>query len=79
VAHLPKGRKQAAHAADDRRAALNCRRRISSISSRRSAPRLEPWQREILRIIRLIAQYFYPQTQTKVMNEGAALYVHYGS
>jgi stage V sporulation protein R len=41
------------------------------------APRLEPWQRELLRIVRHIAQYFYPQNQTKVMNEGAATYLHY--
>jgi stage V sporulation protein R len=38
---------------------------------------LEPWQREILRIVRVIAQYFYPQRQTKVMNEGCATFVHY--
>ena len=43
----------------------------------KSAPRLSPWQRELLRIVRHIAQYFYPQGQTKVMNEGAATYVHY--
>jgi stage V sporulation protein R len=43
----------------------------------KSAPRLQPWQREILRIVRQVAQYFYPQAQTKVMNEGAATYVHY--
>lgn len=43
----------------------------------KSAPRLQPWQREILRIIRLVAQYFYPQRQTKVMNEGCATYCHY--
>jgi spore cortex formation protein SpoVR/YcgB (stage V sporulation) len=43
----------------------------------KSAPRLQPWQREVLRIVRLIAQYFYPQAQTKVMNEGCATYVHY--
>lgn len=41
------------------------------------APRLETWQREILRIVRNVAQYFYPQVQTKVMNEGCATYVHY--
>jgi spore cortex formation protein SpoVR/YcgB (stage V sporulation) len=41
------------------------------------APKLEPWQREILRIVRLVSQYFYPQQQTKVMNEGCACYVHY--
>src|ERR1700732_737029 len=43
----------------------------------KTAPRLRPWQRELLRIVRHIAQYFYPQSQTKVMNEGAATYVHY--
>ncbi len=43
----------------------------------KSAPRLEPWQREILRIVRHVAQYFYPQKQTKVMNEGCATFVHY--
>ena len=43
----------------------------------KSAPRLRPWQREVLRIVRLIAQYFYPQRQTKVMNEGCATYCHY--
>jgi stage V sporulation protein R len=43
----------------------------------KKAPRLAQWQREILRIVRHIAQYFYPQKQTKLMNEGCATYVHY--
>jgi len=43
----------------------------------KTAPRLQPWQRELLRIVRNLAQYFYPQRQTKVMNEGAATFVHY--
>lgn len=43
----------------------------------KTAPRLAPWQREILRIVRNVAQYFYPQMQTKVMNEGCATWVHY--
>jgi stage V sporulation protein R len=43
----------------------------------KSAPRLYPWQRELIRVVRLIAQYFYPQGQTKVINEGTATYVHY--
>ena len=34
------------------------------------SPRLEPWERELVRIVRKLAQYFYPQAQTKVMNEG---------
>jgi stage V sporulation protein R len=38
---------------------------------------LEPWQREVVRIVRIVAQYFYPQRQTKVMNEGCATFVHY--
>lgn len=41
------------------------------------APLLEPWQREIVRIVRKLAQYFYPQRQTKVMNEGWATFWHY--
>ncbi len=41
------------------------------------APKLQPWERQILRIVRNIAQYFYPQRQTKVMNEGCACFVHY--
>lgn len=41
------------------------------------SPVLKPWQREILRIVRVLAQYFYPQKQTKVMNEGCATFVHY--
>jgi stage V sporulation protein R len=43
----------------------------------KTAPRLAPWQREIIRIVRLIAQYFYPQRQTKMMNEGCATFVHH--
>jgi spore cortex formation protein SpoVR/YcgB (stage V sporulation) len=41
------------------------------------SPTLKDWQREILRIVRCVAQYFYPQRLTKVMNEGCATYVHY--
>ncbi len=41
------------------------------------SPKLEPWQREIVRIVRKLAQYFYPQAQTKVMNEGWATFWHY--
>jgi len=43
----------------------------------KNAPLLEPWQREVVRIVRKIAQYFYPQRQTKVMNEGWATFWHY--
>ncbi len=43
----------------------------------KNAPLLEPWEREIVRIVRKVAQYFYPQRQTKVMNEGWATFWHY--
>ena len=43
----------------------------------KNAPLLEPWQREVVRIVRKVAQYFYPQRQTKVMNEGWATFWHY--
>jgi len=42
----------------------------------KNAPRLAPWEREVIRIVRLIAQYFYPQPQAKMMNEGCATWVH---
>ena len=43
----------------------------------KNAPMLENWQREIVRIVRKISQYFYPQRQTQVMNEGWATFWHY--
>ena len=43
----------------------------------KNSPILKTWQRELLRIVRVIAQYFYPQRQTKVMNEGCACFVHH--
>jgi len=43
----------------------------------KNAPLLEPWHREILRIVRKIAQYFHPQRQTQVMNEGWATFWHH--
>ncbi|MCW8107723.1 SpoVR family protein [Alteromonas ponticola] len=43
----------------------------------KNAPLLESWQRELVRIVRKISQYFYPQKQTQVMNEGWACFWHY--
>ena len=63
--------------ADRRRALLGLPQENLLYFLEKSAPRLAPWQRELLRIVRHIAQYFYPQGQTKVMNEGTATYVHY--
>lgn len=41
------------------------------------SPILEPWQRELLRIVRKISQYWYPQQFTKVVNEGIATFTHH--
>lgn len=41
------------------------------------SPVLRTWEKEIVRIVRNIAQYFLPQRQTKVMNEGWASFIHY--
>ena len=38
------------------------------------AREMEPWQREILELLRTEAYYFAPQRMTKVMNEGWAAY-----
>ncbi|MEY8689384.1 MAG: SpoVR family protein [Leptothrix sp. (in: b-proteobacteria)] len=43
----------------------------------KNAPILEPWQRELVRIVRKVAQYFYPQRQSQVMNEGWATFWHH--
>ncbi|MEL6362275.1 MAG: SpoVR family protein [Pseudomonadota bacterium] len=43
----------------------------------KASPILRPWQRELVRIVRNVSQYFYPQKQTKVMNEGCATFVHH--
>jgi len=43
----------------------------------KNAPLLKSWQREIVRIVRKVSQYFYPQKQTQVMNEGWACFWHY--
>lgn len=37
---------------------------------------LEPWQQDVLQIIREESYYFYPQFLTKIMNEGWASYWH---
>lgn len=43
----------------------------------KNAFEMPTWKCEILRIVRKIAQYFYPQRLTKVMNEGWATFWHY--
>ena len=43
----------------------------------KNSPTLKKWQREIVRIVRKVSQYFYPQRQTQVMNEGWATFWHY--
>lgn len=40
------------------------------------APNLEEWQRDVLTILRDEMLYFWPQMETKIMNEGWASYWH---
>jgi len=40
------------------------------------SPNLEPWQRDILTMLRDEMLYFWPQMETKIMNEGWASYWH---
>jgi len=63
--------------ADERRRLLGLPEENILYFFEKRAPRLLSWQREVLRIVRHIAQYFYPQKQTKVMNEGCATFCHY--
>jgi len=44
----------------------------------KNAPNLAPWERELIRIVRKLAQYLYPNICTKTMNEGFATFIHYG-
>jgi stage V sporulation protein R len=37
---------------------------------------LEPWERDVLEIIRAESYYFFPQFETKILNEGWATYWH---
>ncbi len=41
-----------------------------------SNARVEPWQRDVLEVVRDEAYYFVPQAMTKIMNEGWATYWH---
>ena len=43
----------------------------------KNAPHLPVWKRELIRITRMLAQYFSPQRATKVLNEGFASFTHY--
>jgi len=42
-----------------------------------NAPHLPEWKRQIMHMMSDKAQYFYPQMQTQVMNEGWASFWHY--
>ncbi|MFC3093195.1 SpoVR family protein [Alteromonas sediminis] len=71
---LPKGQKQAHH--QKSRFPQEPQENILYFIEKH-APLLEPWQRELVRIVRKVSQYFYPQKQTQVMNEGWACFWHY--
>jgi spore cortex formation protein SpoVR/YcgB (stage V sporulation) len=43
----------------------------------KNAPTLPIWKREIIRIVRRLATYWYPQSLTGVVNEGYATFTHH--
>lgn len=63
--------------AEQARRALNLPEENLLYLCEKHSPSLTGWQRELVRIVRVIAQYFYPQMQTKLANEGCATTVHY--
>jgi len=67
----------AARAVNHATAALNLPEENLLYLCEKHAPGLRGWQRELIRIVRVVAQYFYPQQQTKLANEGCACAVHY--
>ena len=71
------GTKETDHGLAERKKSLNLPEENLLYFLEKNSLVLEPWQRELLRIVRVIAQYFYPQRQTQVMNEGCATFVHY--
>jgi stage V sporulation protein R len=73
---LPKRAEKAAEEAEARRFPEEPQENLLYFIEK-NAPLLEPWQREIVRIVRKVAQYFYPQRQTQVMNEGWATFWHH--
>jgi stage V sporulation protein R len=73
---LPKRPEKAGEATEAKRFPAELQENILYFIEK-NAPLLEPWQREIVRIVRKIAQYFYPQRQTQVMNEGWATFWHH--
>jgi stage V sporulation protein R len=73
---LPKKAERAGDVTDTKRFPAELQENILYFIEK-NAPLLEPWQREIVRIVRKIAQYFYPQRQTQVMNEGWATFWHH--
>jgi spore cortex formation protein SpoVR/YcgB (stage V sporulation) len=80
---LPGSPAPALHATDRDRAEQEAKRRLRLPEENllyfceKNSPRLRAWEREIIRIVRMLAQYLYPQGQTKVSNEGCATFCHY--
>ncbi len=42
----------------------------------KNSPALLPWERELLRIVRVLGQFWYPSMQISVVHESAAVYTH---
>ena len=64
----------AAHPASDMRPSRPMRDILLFIMEH--SPRLTDWERDVVAIVRAEMLYFYPQMQTKIVNEGWASYWH---
>lgn len=75
---LPEERREARRSREETREqpALARREKDLLLFLAENAPRLEEWQRDVIMIVRSEMLYFYPQIQTKIMNEGWATYWH---
>ncbi|MFT7144329.1 MAG: stage V sporulation protein R [Alphaproteobacteria bacterium] len=56
---------------------LYCLEKLSPAAQASERVKGSPWMIEIMRITRKVSQYFYPQMQTQLMNEGWATFWHY--
>ena len=74
---LPKSKKDPGKLKDQYKQRMNLPEENILYFLEKFSPNLTVWQREILRIVRNIGQYFYPNVQTNVVHEGAATWVHH--
>jgi stage V sporulation protein R len=74
---IPRGKKDAGSLRAEYKARMNLPEENILYFLEKYSPNLSVWQREILRIVRSIGQYFYPNIQTNLVHEAAATWTHH--